>query len=268
MTSSEDGCAVPSATANSEEHTKVVQDILSVRTGSAKEYYVKYKDISYLHCEWRTEEELVHGDKRFTQKMKRFHQKQEQAANVFEFPEEENEMWTNLFNPDYVEVDRVLDKKEHTEETTGKVTCKFLVKWKALSYEEGTWELEEDVDPKKIKLYEKNQSVSSRLQDSEEAKGVGMEEAERIAGVSHVLVLAIVVLMLLTIFSWRDQIPNNAFGLLDFSSPKNLSRQKISWKCLNTRKLLVSEFMLLEKVKACEMPNYFRSPKVPSVLLA
>ena len=163
MSSSEDECAAPSATATTagknssfsssaadatEDDTMVVQHILSVRTGTAKEYYVKYKNFSYLHCEWRTEEELLRGDKRVIQKLKRFHQKRAQAGSMFEFLEED------LFNPDYVEVDRVLDKAEHTEEATDKVTRNFLVKWKALPYEDATWELEEDVDPNKIKLYE------------------------------------------------------------------------------------------------------------------
>ena len=118
------------------------------RTIEVEEYYVKYKNFSYLHCEWRTEEELLRGDKRVTQKLKRFHQKKAQAANMFEFLEED------LYNPDYVEVDRVLDKAEHTDGATGKITRNYLVKWKALPYEDCTWELEDDVDPNKIKAYE------------------------------------------------------------------------------------------------------------------
>ena len=97
MSSSEDECAAPSATATTagknssfsssaadatEDDTMVVQHILSVRTGTAKEYYVKYKNFSYLHCEWRTEEELLRGDKRVIQKLKRFHQKRAQAGHI------------------------------------------------------------------------------------------------------------------------------------------------------------------------------------------
>ena len=37
-----------------------------------EEYYVKYKSFSYLHCEWRTRDELVVSDKRIDQKIKRF----------------------------------------------------------------------------------------------------------------------------------------------------------------------------------------------------
>ena len=123
------------------EETKPKKSKKPPRTIEVEEYYVKYKNFSYLHCEWRTEEELLRGDKRIPAKLKRFHQKRAQAANMFEFLEED------LFNPDYIEVDRVLDKAEHTDAATGKVTRNFLVKWKALPYEDSTWELEEDVDP-------------------------------------------------------------------------------------------------------------------------
>ena len=114
-----------------------------------EEYLVKFKNFSYLHCQWLTEEELHRGDKRISQKIKRFKQKREKSANVLEFCEDEH------FNPDYVEVDRVLDASIHTDEDTGVVTKHFLVKWRSLPYEDCTWELESDVDPNKIKDYEK-----------------------------------------------------------------------------------------------------------------
>ena len=129
------------------------------RTIEVEEYYVKYKNFSYLHCEWRTEEELLRGDKRIPAKLKRFHQKKAQSANMFEFLEED------LFNPDYIEVDRVLDKAEHTDSATNKVTRNFLVKWKALPYEDSTWELEEDVDPAKIKHYEEVNKYPGKEKD-------------------------------------------------------------------------------------------------------
>lgn len=48
------------------------------------EYYVKYRNFSYLHCEWKTEEELYKGDKRIQAKLKRFKQKLQQSTNIFE----------------------------------------------------------------------------------------------------------------------------------------------------------------------------------------
>ena len=79
---------------------------------AVEEYLVKFKNFSYLHCQWLTEQELTRGDKRINQKIKRFQQKREKSGNVLDFCEEEP------FNPDYVEVDRVLDASEHTDEQT------------------------------------------------------------------------------------------------------------------------------------------------------
>eukprot|EP00093_Oithona_nana_P000332 00332.XXX_1855_200_1 [CDS] Oithona nana genome sequencing. len=121
----------------------------TARMIEVEEYLVKFKNFSYLHCQWLTEEELHRGDKRISQKIKRFKQKREKSANVLEFCEDEH------FNPDYVEVDRVLDASIHTDDDTGVVTKHFLVKWRSLPYEDCTWELESDVDPNKIKDYEK-----------------------------------------------------------------------------------------------------------------
>ena len=84
---------------------------------AVEEYLVKFKNFSYLHCQWLTEQELTRGDKRINQKIKRFQQKREKSGNVLDFCEEEP------FNPDYVEVDRVLDASEHTDEQT-KVSMK------------------------------------------------------------------------------------------------------------------------------------------------
>lgn len=71
-------------------------------TVEVEEFYVKYKNLSYLHCDWRTEEELEKGDKRINQKIKRFKMKKDTNTS-FDFLEDEP------FNPDFCEVDRVLD---------------------------------------------------------------------------------------------------------------------------------------------------------------
>jgi chromodomain-helicase-DNA-binding protein 7 len=113
-----------------------------------EEYMVKYRNFSYLHCEWRTEDELLKGDKRVSNKIRRFQQKQGQQFNIFENIEEDP------FNPDFVEVDRILDCSEHTDDE-GNTVKHYLVKWKSLAYEDSTWELEEDVEEVKVEQYEK-----------------------------------------------------------------------------------------------------------------
>lgn len=121
----------------------------SLEMVEVEEYYVKYRNFSYLHCEWKTEEELYKGDKRIGNKIKRFKQKQSQQMNIFENLEDEP------FNPDYTEIDRVLDLSEHRDPTSGETVKHYLVKWRALQYEDCTWELEEDVDPLKIQQFER-----------------------------------------------------------------------------------------------------------------
>jgi len=132
-----------------EAETKPKKKKKEPQTIEVEEFYVKYKSFSYLHCEWKTEEELMKGDKRVNGKIKRFKQKISNNANIFEFIEEEP------FNPDYVEVDRVLDMSEVTDPVTSKVTRNYLVKWRSLPYDEATWELEEDIDPEKLAHFHK-----------------------------------------------------------------------------------------------------------------
>uniref|UniRef100_A0A8C3V0K4 Chromodomain helicase DNA binding protein 6 n=1 Tax=Catharus ustulatus TaxID=91951 RepID=A0A8C3V0K4_CATUS len=99
---------------------------------------------SYLHCKWATLEELE-KDPRISQKIKRFRNKQAQMKHIFT---------EDLFNPDYVEVDRILEVAHTKDPDTGEEVTHYLVKWCSLPYEESTWELEEDVDPGKIKEFE------------------------------------------------------------------------------------------------------------------
>lgn len=132
----EDDCAVK----NEEKPEPVFIEV--------EEFMVKYRNFSYLHCEWRTEDELLKGDKRVSNKIRRFQQKQGQQFNIFENIDEDP------FNPDFVEVDRILDCSEHTDDE-GNTVKHYLVKWKSLPYEDSTWELEEDIDEIKIEQFEK-----------------------------------------------------------------------------------------------------------------
>lgn len=76
-------------------------------TIEVEEFYVKYKHQSYIHCDWKTAEELELSDKRVAAKIRRFRQKKDMSSNIMDFLEDE------AFNPDYTEVDRILDVTEH-----------------------------------------------------------------------------------------------------------------------------------------------------------
>ncbi|XP_061225878.1 chromodomain-helicase-DNA-binding protein 9-like isoform X3 [Neopsephotus bourkii] len=145
----------------SEEDAAIVDKILSSRvikkeiaagmTVETEEFFVKYKNYSYLHCEWATEQQLL-KDKRIQQKIKRFKQRQAQRAHFFADMEEDP------FNPDYVEVDRVLEVSLCEDKDTGEPVIYYLVKWCSLPYEDSTWELKEDVDQAKIEEFEQLQA--------------------------------------------------------------------------------------------------------------
>ena len=89
------------------------EDKPASKTVEVEEFLVKFKNFSYLHCQWLTEDELLRGDKRVSQKIKRYLQKKSKSADMMDFCDDEP------FNPDYVEVDRVLDSSVHTEDKVG-----------------------------------------------------------------------------------------------------------------------------------------------------
>uniref|UniRef100_A0A8C9TCA0 Chromodomain helicase DNA binding protein 8 n=1 Tax=Scleropages formosus TaxID=113540 RepID=A0A8C9TCA0_SCLFO len=149
----------------SEEDAAIVDKVLSMRITkkevspgqyiNVEEFFVKYKNYSYMHCEWATLEQLE-KDKRIHQKLKRFKTKQAQMRHVFQEEEEP-------FNPDYVEVDRILDESHSVDKDNGEPLVYYLVKWCSLPYEDATWELKEDVDDSKIEEFRKIQERQPRL---------------------------------------------------------------------------------------------------------
>uniref|UniRef100_A0A674AZI6 Chromodomain helicase DNA binding protein 6 n=1 Tax=Salmo trutta TaxID=8032 RepID=A0A674AZI6_SALTR len=136
-----------------EDEANIIEKILSVRTAKKEVHRPTRTRFpynyfhSYLHCKWATLEDLE-KDPRIHQKIKRFRTKQAQMKHIFVEPDED------LFNPDYIEVDRVLEVAITTDTETGEEVTHYLVKWCSLSYEEATWELQEDVDPGKIREFE------------------------------------------------------------------------------------------------------------------
>ncbi|XP_026229672.1 chromodomain-helicase-DNA-binding protein 8 isoform X3 [Anabas testudineus] len=149
----------------SEEDAAIVDKVLSMRITkkevsqgqytNIEEFFVKYKNYSYLHCEWATLEQLE-KDKRIHQKIKRFKTKHAQMRHIFQEEEEP-------FNPDYVEVDRILDVSHSVDKDNGEPVIYYLVKWCSLPYEDATWELKEDVDEGKVEEFGKIQNRQPRL---------------------------------------------------------------------------------------------------------
>ena len=64
----------------------------------------------------------------------------------YEWDVEAQQEEEELFNPEYVEVDRILDVFDMDDPSKpGGHLRYFLVKWKVLAYEEASWELETDI---------------------------------------------------------------------------------------------------------------------------
>ncbi|XP_067108594.1 chromodomain-helicase-DNA-binding protein 8 isoform X1 [Osmerus mordax] len=164
----------------SEEDAAIVDKVLSMRLmkkevspgqyGSVEEFFVKYKNYSYLHCEWATLEQLER-DKRIHQKLKRFKAKQAQMRLLFQEEEES-------FNPDYVEVDRILDESHSVDKDNGEPVIYYLVKWCSLPYEDATWELKEDVDEEKVEEFKKIQNRQARLKRTPRPQAAAWKKLE------------------------------------------------------------------------------------------
>uniref|UniRef100_A0A8C9YR36 Chromodomain helicase DNA binding protein 8 n=1 Tax=Sander lucioperca TaxID=283035 RepID=A0A8C9YR36_SANLU len=158
----------------SEEDAAIVDKVLSLRLTkkevcpgqytTVEEFFVKYKNYSYLHCEWASLAQLE-KDKRIHQKIKRFKTKHAQMRHLFQEDEE-------AFNPDYLEADRILDVSHSVDKDNVKYFLSlfslqpviyYLVKWCSLPYEDATWELKEDVDEGKVEEFKKIQNRQPRL---------------------------------------------------------------------------------------------------------
>ncbi|XP_037642247.1 chromodomain-helicase-DNA-binding protein 8 isoform X2 [Sebastes umbrosus] len=149
----------------SEEDAAIVDKVLSLRLTkkevslgqyiTVEEFFVKYKNYSYLHCEWASLSQLE-KDKRIHQKIKRFKTKHAQMRRFFQGDEE-------AFNPDYLEADRILDVSHSVDKDNGEPVIYYLVKWCSLPYEDATWELKEDVDEGKVEEFSKIVNRQPRL---------------------------------------------------------------------------------------------------------
>ncbi|CAI5728296.1 unnamed protein product [Hyaloperonospora brassicae] len=127
-----------------------------VEDADEERFLIKWKSLSYLHTSWQTEDELRETDKNAKGKIQRFREKEHRAGFS------EDTQGDEYFNPEFRIVDRILEIRDQpldgfavASSTRGKGTLMyFLVKWKALPYDELTWEREDDVgDDAAVELY-------------------------------------------------------------------------------------------------------------------
>ncbi|KAL9653103.1 hypothetical protein ABK040_006321 [Willaertia magna] len=115
------------------------------------QYLCKYKDKSYMHCEWVAASE-IEDDPTVKSKLKSFLKKYPDPVKAFEGVEE-------YFPPEYTEVERIIAKSTFQKKTI------YLVKWKILPYNEATWEFEDRIEDKeKIEQFIKFNKVPSAVE--------------------------------------------------------------------------------------------------------
>ncbi|KAI5647924.1 hypothetical protein M9H77_33929 [Catharanthus roseus] len=119
-----------------------------------KQYLVKWKGLSYLHCTWVPEKEFTKAYKtlpRLKTKVNNFH-KQFSSLNSSEDD-------YVAIRPEWTTVDRVLACREGLGEK------EYLVKWKELPYDECNWESESDISSFQQEI-EKFRRIKSRYKGS------------------------------------------------------------------------------------------------------
>ena len=126
---------------NSNEPKKVLGIKYVDDDKSEKLYYVLFSGLSYIHCRYLTEKELV-STKRGKAALSKFNLKL--SNNILMKSDSIPKLWTfeDLDpQPEYYQVERVLDANEIEEEDV----IEYFVKWSALGYDQCTWENQNDI---------------------------------------------------------------------------------------------------------------------------
>ncbi|CAA2986759.1 CHD3-type chromatin-remodeling factor PICKLE [Olea europaea subsp. europaea] len=132
---------------------------LGSKQAFVKQYLVKWKGLSYLHCTWVPEKEFVKAYKanpRLKTKVNNFNRQFSSINNS-----EDEHVAIRL---EWTTVDRILACRGVEEEK------EYLVKWKELPYDECYWELELDIASfeKEIERFNKLQSRSHKIANAKQ----------------------------------------------------------------------------------------------------
>ncbi|KAJ8421601.1 hypothetical protein Cgig2_025730 [Carnegiea gigantea] len=120
-----------------------------------KQYLVKWKGLSYLHCTWVPEKEFVKAYKtlpRLRTKVNNFHRQMESLNN--------SEDDYVAIRPEWTTVDRILACRGDDDEK------EYLVKWRELSYDECYWEFGSDISAFQPEIERFNKIQSRRRRPS------------------------------------------------------------------------------------------------------
>ncbi|XP_010525929.1 PREDICTED: CHD3-type chromatin-remodeling factor PICKLE-like [Tarenaya hassleriana] len=123
-----------------------------------KQYLVKWKGLSYLHCSWVPEQEFQRAYKsypRLRTRVNNFHRQMASANN--------NEDDFVAVRPEWTTVDRIIACRGEDDEK------EYLVKYKELSYEECYWESESDISTFQNEI-QRFKDINSRSRRAKEAR--------------------------------------------------------------------------------------------------
>ncbi|KAG6555361.1 hypothetical protein Mapa_002587 [Marchantia paleacea] len=140
-----------------------------------KQYLVKWRGKSYLHCSWVKQEELDKAMKTFSWiRMKLNHfQRQLEAAKKLSTSDEDRVS----IRPEWTTVDRILDSRQNGD------MKEYFVKWKDLGYDELTWEAEDDIAPFQAEIHKygalMQKGASKALMKRKIAAGLEVKETKR-----------------------------------------------------------------------------------------
>ncbi|KAF0694355.1 Aste57867_14766 [Aphanomyces stellatus] len=107
-----------------------------------EKFLIKWRNLSYLHVTWETEAGLIEYEKNAKGKLQRFIEREARQLLMDDVQGDE------YFNPEFCTVDRILTiQPTDVPHENGKkgFQMEYYVKWKALPYDECTWEQEVDV---------------------------------------------------------------------------------------------------------------------------
>jgi SNF2 family DNA or RNA helicase len=109
-----------------------VEKILAHRSVDGKnEFLVKFHNLSYIHTEWISEEEMLQ-ESSGSNRIKRFLSKPLSERHYLE---------NHPFNPEYTQIERIVHGWDHPDENDPSIqSSSYLIKWTNLPYSEATWE--------------------------------------------------------------------------------------------------------------------------------
>lgn len=125
------------------------------------EYYVKFQDRAYIHCQWlkaKEIKELEGGENALNRFENRCHKfvlsPSVSIDNLLTFEDQEiNQVW--------FKIDRIIDERGDPDDLDD---LEYLVKWRALEYDEATWEKATEImklDKDKIKEYKEHLTIAN-----------------------------------------------------------------------------------------------------------